>query len=135
MVPEGKVTVLGTLKVVGLFTVMLSATGDDVCGEGLESVTVTVKLATPATVGVPEITPVLASSVSPPGSAPEVMLQVYGDCPPVTPNVVLYGVPSVTAGSEEVVMDGGVASIIMLTGAEAVRGVGVVESVTINVNV
>ena len=42
----------------------------------LVSVTRTVKLLVPATVGVPEITPVLAASVSPVGRVPEAMDQV-----------------------------------------------------------
>ena len=59
-----------------------------VCGVGLAlSVTVTVKLNVPAVVGVPSITPVTASRVRPVGSAPTVMLQVYGVVPPVAANV------------------------------------------------
>jgi hypothetical protein len=42
----------------------------------LASVTCTVKLLVPLPVGVPEITPVLAASDSPAGSAPEVMDQL-----------------------------------------------------------
>jgi hypothetical protein len=54
-----------------------------VCGVGvLESVTVTVKAAVPAAVGVPEIVPELLG-VSPAGSAPAVSVQVKGVTPPI----------------------------------------------------
>ena len=47
-----------------------------------ESCTVAVKLEVPATVGVPLMAPVLALSVRPAGSEPEVD-QLYGGCPPL----------------------------------------------------
>ncbi len=47
----------------------------------LLSVTVTVRLLVPAVVGVPEMIPVLAVSVSPEGSVPELIPQVYGETP------------------------------------------------------
>ena len=48
-----------------------------VCAVGVvESVTFAVKLNVPDAVGVPEIVPVAAASVSPPGNAPELMLQL-----------------------------------------------------------
>ena len=65
-----------------------------VCAVGeVESFTCTVKLDVPAVVGVPEITPVEAAKVSPTGSDPELIVQVYGDVPPLAPSVALYAVP------------------------------------------
>jgi len=43
---------------------------DDVAETGVASVTFTVKLNNPVAVGLPEITPVLAFNVKPPGSGP-----------------------------------------------------------------
>ena len=55
-----------------------------VCAVGVvESVTFAVKLNEPAAVGVPETTPVVALRLNPAGSAPELMLQLYGVVPPV----------------------------------------------------
>jgi hypothetical protein len=47
-----------------------------VCRGLLESVALTLKLYVPAVVGVPEITPVLAVSLKPAGSAPPLIAQV-----------------------------------------------------------
>ena len=52
-----------------------------VCGGVLESVTITVKFEVPATVGVPEIFPVVASSDRPSGRDPALMLQLTGSVP------------------------------------------------------
>ena len=52
-----------------------------------ESVTCTVKLVVPASVGVPLITPVAASNVKPVGKLPFVIDQVYGVVPPVAASV------------------------------------------------
>src|SRR5262245_66350412 len=46
------------------------------------AVTRTVKFEVPVAVGVPEITPVLAASVSPAGSAPLAIDHAYGGVPP-----------------------------------------------------
>jgi hypothetical protein len=51
---------------------------------GVESVTLTVKENGPAVVGVPVIAPVVVLSVSPAGSEPEAIANVYGAVPPVT---------------------------------------------------
>ena len=53
----------------------------------LASVTSTVKFESPATVGAPLISPVLASRVRPLGSAPRLILQLIGPCPPVAVRV------------------------------------------------
>lgn len=52
------------------------------------SLTVAVKLAAPVAVGVPEITPELAASVSPAGRLPDEMDHVYAGVPPFAPSVV-----------------------------------------------
>ena len=56
------------------------------------------KLLDPATLGVPEITPVDAFSDRPAGSVP-VAAYVYGPVPPVAVTVWLYAVPAVPAGN------------------------------------
>jgi hypothetical protein len=58
-------------------------------GQLLASVAVIVKLNWPAVVGVPEITPVVALSVRPGGSAPLETEKVYGGVPPVAETVWL----------------------------------------------
>jgi len=63
----------------------------------LESVTITVRVEEPATVGVPvTVHPV---SVSPAGSVPELIEQVYGVVPPLASMVALYATPTVPFGS------------------------------------
>jgi len=54
-----------------------------VCAGELESVTLTVNEDVPEAVGVPLICPVEAFSVSPPGSKPLAIAQVYGVLPPL----------------------------------------------------
>ena len=83
---------------------MVRLTGPVMVSTGLEvSVTFTVRLTVPATVGVP-LTRQLAPRVRPVGRAPEVMVHEYGEVPPVTPMVELYGVPTVPAGSAPVLI-------------------------------
>jgi hypothetical protein len=48
-----------------------------------------VKLLVPDPVGVPEIAPLLAVSMSPAGKDPEAIDQVYGVVPPVAASVAL----------------------------------------------
>ena len=69
----------------GASTVMLSALVA-VCARAL---TWTVKFEVPVAVGVPEITPVLAVSVSPGGSAPLAIDHVYGGVPPLAASVAV----------------------------------------------
>jgi hypothetical protein len=66
------------------------------------SVTATPKLVLPVLVGVPEITPVEASRLSPAGREPEVTAQEYGATPPVAWSVAEYALPTVAGGSEVV---------------------------------
>ncbi len=54
-----------------------------VCAGLAASVTCTVRLAVPATVGVPLITPVVALRLRPAGSVPLLSDQLYGVVPPV----------------------------------------------------
>jgi hypothetical protein len=54
-----------------------------------ESLTFAVKVDVPVPVGVPEITPVLAASRNPVGSAPEEIDQLYGSFPPVAISVAV----------------------------------------------
>jgi hypothetical protein len=73
------------------------------------SSTFSVNTNVPDAVGVPEIAPVLAVSVTPAGSAPDVIDHVYGVVPPVATAVVAYAVPVTPVGS--------VADVVMLIGA------------------
>jgi|SRR5690348_3069877 hypothetical protein len=74
---------------------------------GDESVTCTVKVAVPDEVGVPEITPVLASRESPAGGLPAVIDHKRGSVPPLACSLAEYEVPSTPAGNEIVEMVGG----------------------------
>lgn len=68
-------------------------------------VAVSVNVAEPAEVGVPDTTPVEEFKTSPPGRAPDDTANVIGAVP-VAVTVAEYGVPTVAAGSELVVIDG-----------------------------
>src|SRR5580704_17159468 len=76
------------------------------------SLTVTLKLEVPATVGVPLITPLEAFSDKPAGSVPVLTVQLlYGGVPPVACSVVFgYAAPTMPLGREVVVMVGGAAA-------------------------
>lgn len=67
-------------------------------GVELESPSWRVKLAVPATVGVPEMTPVDALNVRPAGSDPAEMLVVRGAVPPAETMVVEYATPTTPWG-------------------------------------
>jgi hypothetical protein len=95
-----------------------------------ESWTWTVKLDVPVAVGVPEMTPVVAFKVRPAGSAPAMMLQVYGGVPPMACKVWLYAVPLVPPASDVVVTPSGGSVTVILRLAVLVTAVGVCESVT-----
>jgi hypothetical protein len=77
-------------------------------------VTLTVKSKSPAADGVPVIEP-LAPNDSPPGSDPPVTAQPYGARPPAALRVAEYPVPTVPAGKELVVMEGGVGAAPIVT--------------------
>lgn len=71
-----------------------------------ESVTVTVKFAVPAAVGVPEMTP-LTLKFNPAGKAPDVSDQETGAIPPVELSEALKGVPTAPDARTVVVMTSG----------------------------
>ncbi len=72
----------------------------------LASVTRTVKLELPATVGVPLSTPVGPSNEIPAGRVPRETDQESGTVPPVTAKVSLYEAVRVASGSEVVATTG-----------------------------
>ena len=61
----------------------------------------------PATVGDPDMSPVVAFSVSPVGSVPALIVNAYGAVPPVALIVWLYALPTVPFGS----VGGAIASV------------------------
>ena len=69
-------------------TVIVSDT-DAVCAGDPLSCTRTVNVDVPLPAGVPEITPLLADSVSPAGRLPDVTAHVYPGVPPVALSVAL----------------------------------------------
>src|SRR5581483_3375876 len=81
------------------------------------SVTLTVKFAVPALVGVPDITP--PPRVRPAGSDPVATDQEYGGDPPDTVSACEYGTPTVPAGKGDalIVRAGGL--IVIESGAVA----------------
>ena len=83
------------------------------------SVTVAVKLAVPAVVGVPLDCPE-ALSVSPAGSDPDVMLQVFPPLPPLATRVCEYEAPTVPGASDVVVTVSVAGWMLILSGCEAV---------------
>jgi len=66
------------------------------------SVSLTVKLEDPGAVGVPEMVP--AARLSPAGSAPPVIVQVYGGVPPFPLSDSEYPTPTMPTGKDEVVI-------------------------------
>jgi hypothetical protein len=77
------------------------------------SFTCTVKVAVPATVGVPLIVPP-ADKLSPLGNDPVATDHEYPPVPPVAASVWLYAVPTVPLGSEAVeIVSCGAATVIV----------------------
>jgi len=74
-----------------------------------ESVTETVKLDSPAFVGVPEITPVLPFRDRPTGNAPAEILHEYGIAPPFAGTVAAYASLTVPPGTCTFVIESGAA--------------------------
>ena len=95
------------------------------------SVTLTVNVEVPVPVGVPEITPPVLI-VSPAGSEPAVMLNVYGRTPPVAAMLAEYAEFCVPLFNEDVVIVTGVG--LMVSESERVA-VCAAASVTWTVNV
>jgi hypothetical protein len=92
-----------------------------------------VKLAVPAVVGVPVIAPVELFSVSPAGSDPAVIPQVYGAVPPVTAMLCEYAADTVPAVRGVVVMMVRGAGLIASEKAADAVCEGVAESCTCTV--
>lgn len=69
------------------------------------SYTCAVNCRSPTVVGVPVIAPVLPFRLSPGGRAPTVILQAYGNVPPVAVRVAEYGSLLIPTGSEVVVIE------------------------------
>jgi hypothetical protein len=70
--------------------------------------------------------------VSPGGSVPAVIVQVYGAVPPPTTIVPVYGVPTVPGGGEVRVNVGAAGLMVRLTGPVVVC-CGLLESVALTV--
>lgn len=117
----------------GLFT--LSSNGAvTACAGELESLTWNVRLKTPESAAVPEMTPA-ADKLSPVGSEPPEIDQLYGVFPPVAPSVALYEVFICAVGSTGVVIcsDATERVMVMLRFAVALCA-GELESVTFTVD-
>jgi hypothetical protein len=112
-----------TVKVTGPVVVLIGL---------LVSVAFTVTVDVPAMVGVP-VTTQPAPRVSPAGSVPAVITQLYGAVPPETPIVPLYGVPTVAAGGE-VMVSVPAAATVMLSGPVTVSA-GLLESLAFTCSV
>src|SRR5204863_9186369 len=102
-----------------------SSSGFTVSASGLDpvwdtlSLTATVKLAVPAALGVPLITPPL-DNVRPAGNDPNVIDQVYEPVPPLAANVSEYAALAAPAGRGEVVIIDGAGLIVSANGLDAV---------------
>jgi len=81
------------------------------------SVTFTVKLAEPAAVGVPLMTP--STSVNPAGSDPLATDHVYGGVPPVALTACEYVFPAVPGGNKDVLILSAGAAIVIASEALA----------------
>ena len=102
------------------------------CAGDSESVTFTVTVELPAVVGVPLTAHPFIER--PAGNVPDVIVQLYGELPPVTPMVALYGTPTVPSGSVEAVRLSGAGLMVMVSLLLALC-VGLPESVTVTVTV
>src|SRR6185437_16120575 len=103
-----------------------------VCAGDSLSVTLTVTSKVPASA----VAPVIAAPLKrKPDGLPETSFQVYGPSPPVTDRDAAYLTPTMPDGREAVVMDGGVAGSVTVSGnvRVAVCGAGVSPSVTVTV--
>ena len=83
----------------------------------------------PAVIGFPEINP-LELSVSPAGSVPDAIDQVYGDVPPVAVRVWEYATPTVAFGKVIVEIEGIVVMVIGSTFVEVPLALSVTLKVT-----
>jgi len=97
---------------------------------GIESVTRKVNSNKPEVMGVPEILPFEGLRSSPGGNAPLVTPQTSVPMPPVTEIVSLYATSDVPAGSDVVVIFGGVGKPIVIDNVFCADCCGVPESST-----
>jgi hypothetical protein len=102
-VPPGSVVVVTVGGCAGAATTTLKAFVPVLFAESL---TRTVIDTVPAVVGVPLITPVDETRLTPAGNVPALRLQVYGVVPPLACSVVEYPLPTVAPGSEPVITVG-----------------------------
>src|SRR5262245_42271940 len=91
-----------------------------VSGVVLESVAVTVKVDTPAAVGVPEMAPLAAASARPAGSDPLVTAHEMGARPPADARGLEYASVTSPSGSGDAVVMASPAKTEMLSGRLAV---------------
>jgi hypothetical protein len=120
-----------TLNGVGVTVTALIVDAD--CEGLLLSATVTVNDEPPLTVGTPEMVPA-EFRMRPGASCPEVIDHLYGAVPPLTCNVWLYAVPTITEGSTEAaIVNGGAATKIVMEAELACPGL--LLSFTIAVNI
>jgi len=103
------------------------------CEGLLLSATVAVKDELPLTVGTPEMVPA-ELRMRPGASCPDVIDHLYGAVPPLTCNVWLYALPTITEGSAEAAIVNGDAATKIVTEAELIWA-GLLLSFTIAVNV
>ena len=97
-----------------------------------ESVAFTVTVEVPAVVGVPlTVQPV---SVRPAGNVPLVIVQAYGETPPLTLIGAEYGTFTVPSGSVDVVSVSGAGAMVIVSGPVVVS-TGFAESVAFTVTV
>src|SRR3989337_951338 len=80
--------VAGQMVKVVCATIVMVKSFVAICWGLLASIALTVKRKVPEAVGVPEMTPVPLLSDKPVGSDPLVIDHVYGEVPPLAPNVV-----------------------------------------------
>jgi hypothetical protein len=92
---------------------MLTGPATD-CVGAEESVAFTVKVAVPAIVGVP-VTEQLALIDKPLGREPEITAQVYGDVPPETTMLALYGTETVPLGRDDVPSESAGGAMVSVT--------------------
>lgn len=102
------------------------------CGE-LESFAVTLIVVVPLVVGVPVIEQLFVAELRPAGRL--VIVQLYGPVPPLTPTLLLYGVPTVPFAAGPVkVSTTGAALTTRVTGPFLVKA-GLLESVAVTCRV
>jgi len=130
-VPAGRlVVVIVSVEVGSVVEIVTTKVADDVVDE---SATSTLKELVPATVGVPEITPVEEFKLRPLGKFPKRTVHVYGGLPPVAVKFAWYGTPTVPLGKLAVVIWSGGPAAAMTMERVWVAVVPPAETWTVNV--